>query len=124
MLEHLADPSAAMKKAVGWLKPTGVLYVQVPSSNWLFSKILNTYFRFIGTELVTNLSPMHAPFHLYEFSLESFRRNGEINNYEIKAKHFIEGDHFLPKRFTPLIDKFLNATNTQMQVEVWLQRTK
>lgn len=27
--EHLADPAAAVKKAVGWLEPGGLMYVEV-----------------------------------------------------------------------------------------------
>ena len=35
-----------------------------------------------GTNYVTNISPMHSPFHLYEFGLKSFEELGKkIKNF-------------------------------------------
>src|SRR5205085_2091982 len=71
VLEHLYHPAACLEKALQWLKPEGILQVEVPSSKHLVSKLINIYFTLIGTNFVTNISPMHAPFHMYEFSLKS-----------------------------------------------------
>ena len=37
----------------------------------------------MGTNYVTNLSPMHVPYHLYEFDLKSFELNAKKLGYEI-----------------------------------------
>src|SRR6185436_15711156 len=68
ILEHLYDPSAALAKAFKWLNPDGVIHVEVPSSKYIFSNILNLYFWLCRTDYVVNISPMHVPFHLYEFT--------------------------------------------------------
>jgi SAM-dependent methyltransferase len=83
VLEHLYDPHAALSKAMSWLKPGGVTQAEVPSSDWLIPKLVNFYFRLRGTNYVTHISPMHPPFHLYEFTLKSFR------HYEV-AEHRLD----------------------------------
>src|SRR5258705_68737 len=83
VLEHLYDPAAAIKKALKWVKPGGLIHIEVPSSKYLIPRIFNFYFRLRGTNYVNNLSPMHKPFHLYEFDLDSFKRHSNLVNYEI-----------------------------------------
>ena len=77
VFEHLYHPAECLEKAMQWLKPGGIIHVEVPSSKWLISKLINLYYRIAGTNYVTNLSPMHVPFHLYEFDLKSFSLLGE-----------------------------------------------
>ena len=36
------------------------------------ARLINWFFRLRGTNYVTHLSPMHSPFHFYEFTLKSF----------------------------------------------------
>ena len=69
MLEHLQDPAAALTRALGWLAPSGLIHVEVPSAKWLLGRLLNLATRGLGMDYVTNLSPMHPPYHLYEFTL-------------------------------------------------------
>jgi 2-polyprenyl-3-methyl-5-hydroxy-6-metoxy-1,4-benzoquinol methylase len=73
VFEHLYHPAASLEKAFRWLKPGGVIHIEVPSSKYLASKMVNFYYRLIGTNYVSNLSPMHVPFHLYEFGYDSFK---------------------------------------------------
>src|SRR5206468_6834057 len=68
VLEHLQSPSKSLERALGWLKPGGIMHAEVPSSRWLISRLVNAYYRLCGTLLVTNVSPMHVPYHLFEFS--------------------------------------------------------
>jgi len=83
VLEHLPDPASALKRGLHWLKPGGLIQLEVPSSAWLIGRLLNLYYRAIGTNYVTILSPMHVPFHLYEFSLKSFEELGNIIGFDI-----------------------------------------
>src|SRR3990170_2595049 len=64
VLEHLHSPSLAIERALDWLKPGGVIQLEVPSSRHLVPRALNLYYRLRGTNFVTNTSPMHSPFHL------------------------------------------------------------
>ncbi|WP_101359944.1 class I SAM-dependent methyltransferase, partial [Raineya orbicola] len=87
VFEHLYEPSLCLEKALSWLKPNGIIHIEVPSTKWLLPKFINFYFKLIGTNYVTNLSPMHTPFHLYEFDLKSFNKlsgklNFKVENYK------------------------------------------
>ncbi|MCX7764845.1 MAG: class I SAM-dependent methyltransferase [Bacteroidia bacterium] len=64
VFEHLYYPGEVLRKVLRWLKPDGVIHVEVPSANWLIAKLLNTYYRLIGTDYTTHLSPMHPPLPL------------------------------------------------------------
>jgi 2-polyprenyl-3-methyl-5-hydroxy-6-metoxy-1,4-benzoquinol methylase len=40
VLEHLYDPSLAIEKALNWLKPGGIIHIEVPHSKWLIHKLI------------------------------------------------------------------------------------
>jgi SAM-dependent methyltransferase len=122
VLEHLVDPSAALEKAIRWLRPGGVLHVEVPSARWMMSRLLNVYYRLIGSGVVANICPMHNPFHLYEFTPHSFRRNGERLGYEIALQEFYVCDTYLPRALSPIAERWMRWTDTGMQLAVWLRR--
>ena len=54
-----------------WLKPGGIVHIEVPSKHFI-NKLVNIYYRLIGTNYLL-ISAMHTPFHLYEFSLSHLR---------------------------------------------------
>ena len=123
VLEHLYDPSAAIQKSLHWLKPGGLIHIEVPSSNYLIPKIFNLYFGLGGSNYVNNISPMHPPFHLYEFGLDSFRRHSEQNNYEIAHHEYYVCDvYFIPKIFHGILKWYMGKTNQGMQLAVWLRK--
>jgi len=123
VLEHLYDPSAAIKKAMNWLKPGGLIHIEVPSSKYLIPRIFNFYFRLRGTNYVNNISPMHRPFHLFEFGIDSFKVNGANNNYEIAHHEYYVCDiYFIPRLFHPFFKWYMSKTNTGMQLAVWLRK--
>lgn len=122
VLEHLYDPSAALKKVLGWLRPGGVVHAEVPSSNHLMAKLINFYFRLRGTNFVTNVSPMHSPFHIYEFTLDSFLKNGAQSGYSVaEYKHMVCAIYHLPGFLHPPLRAWMKRTNTGMQLTVWLK---
>jgi 2-polyprenyl-3-methyl-5-hydroxy-6-metoxy-1,4-benzoquinol methylase len=123
VLEHLYDPAATLAKAAAWLKPGGVLHAEVPNSNHLISKILNFYYRAIGTTYVTNLSPMHVPFHLFEFTVDSFRKHGELANYLVEEyKVDVCSIYNMPRLLHPLLRRLMERNGTGMQLTVWLRK--
>lgn len=123
VLEHLQQPSQAIARAIEWLKPGGIIQIEVPSSDHLVSKIINAYFALRGTNFVTNISPMHAPFHLYEFTLRSFEKNGARSGYTIAHHHYdvCEIMH-LPRVIHPLLRWWMRRTDTGMQLTVFLRK--
>jgi SAM-dependent methyltransferase len=121
-LEHLYDPSAAICKMLPWLRPGGLIHIEVPSSAWLTGKIMNLAYRLQGLDYVGNLSPMHPPFHLHEFDLKSFQAHAHRHNYKIAYHKFMVASTYLPKVLNPVVKPLMAKTNTGMQLEIWLRK--
>lgn len=124
VLEHLENPSNALEKAIKWLKPGGIIEVQVPQSNWLIANIINTIYKITFSGYCSNLSPMHEPFHLFEFSLKSFVENGKENNYKVVNHSYGICETFLPKFFDFILKPIMRKTNTGMEIYVLLQKAE
>jgi 2-polyprenyl-3-methyl-5-hydroxy-6-metoxy-1,4-benzoquinol methylase len=125
VFEHLYNPAQNLEKTLKWLKPGGVIHLEVPSSNWLLAKFINAYYKVTGKHYVTNLSPMHVPFHLYEFSLKSFELAGKRFGFSIIDSRFeICALYGIPKFFQPMFRKYMELTKTGMQLTVYLKKIK
>ena len=124
VLEHLANPSEALKKAVYWVNPGGTVEVKVPSSNWLVGKIFNSIYKLSLTDYCSNLSPMHSPFHLYEFGKKSFEANAKINNYTIADLEFGFCQTFMPKILDGILKPIMKKTDTGMEIYVLLKKNQ
>jgi ubiquinone/menaquinone biosynthesis C-methylase UbiE len=122
VLEHLYDPSAAIVKAMRWLKPGGLVHIEVPSSAWLINRLVNFYYRLAGTDYVANISPMHEPFHLYEFGLRSFREHALRQGYQIAFYEYYVCETYLPRAADFILKPLMRRTNTGMQLCVWLRK--
>jgi 2-polyprenyl-3-methyl-5-hydroxy-6-metoxy-1,4-benzoquinol methylase len=122
VLEHLYSPSDSIKKAMKWLKPNGVIHIEVPSSDWLINKLINLFYIFTRTDYVSNISPMHEPFHLYEFGLKSFKLHAQQNNYEIAFHEYYVCQTFMPKLLDYILKPYMKWTNTGMQLCIWLRK--
>lgn len=121
VLEHLYNPSEILEFVLRWLKPGGIIHIEVPSSNWLINKLINLYYKLTCKDYVGNLSPMHMPYHLYEFSLNSFRMNSR-NKYQIVFYDYYVCQTFLPSFMDFFIKPIMKKTNTGMQLCVWLKK--
>ncbi len=124
VLEHLYEPAKVLTKVLKWLKPGGLIFIEVPSSDWLVNKIVNRYYRLFGSDYVANLSPMHTPFHLYEFSKKAFELHSITNNYEIADHRYYVCETFLPKILNPILPWYMKKTDTGMELVVWLRKKK
>lgn len=123
VFEHLYEPSICLEKALSWLKPNGIIHIEVPSSKWLLPKFMNFYFNLIGTNYVTNLSPMHTPFHLHEFDLKSFNKLSEKLNFKVENYRYdVCSIYYFPKIFHGLLRSYMKATNKGMQLTVYLRK--
>lgn len=122
VLEHLYSPSDALARAVRWLRPGGVIFVEVPSSRYLVTDMLKVYYRLIGVNYVTNLSPLHPPFHLYEFSHRSFEVNGQRVGYRVAAHEYEPGQNpLIPRPVDPFLRWMMSRSRRGMQLKVYLQ---
>jgi ubiquinone/menaquinone biosynthesis C-methylase UbiE len=121
VLEHLYNPSDILESTLRWLKPGGIIHIEVPSSDWLISKLINLYYKLTCRDYVSNLSPMHMPYHLYEFSLNSFGMNSR-NKYKIVFYEYYVCKTFLPPFMDFIIKPIMKKTNTGMQLCVCLKK--
>lgn len=124
VLEHFYDPSTALLKALKWIKPNGLIHVEVPHAHWLVNKMVNTFYKISGSDYVANLSPMHTPYHLYEFSSKSFEVHGKKNGYEVVHEEFYVCQTYMPRFLDPLIRGIMEATKTGMILKVWLRKSQ
>jgi 2-polyprenyl-3-methyl-5-hydroxy-6-metoxy-1,4-benzoquinol methylase len=121
--EHLYTPSASIAKAIRWLKPGGVVYIEVPSTKYFITRLIDLYFKSIGTTYTSHLSPMHEPYHLFEFSLKSFSANTHAKEYDIVHYEYDVCDIlFFPKILHPLVGWYMKTTNSGMDLHVWLRK--
>lgn len=122
VLEHLYDPSKAIEKVMGWVKAGGYVHIEVPSSRYLITKLLNLYYRFYGSDYVANTCPMHRPFHLYEFGLKSFEENAKLLNYEIAFYEYQVGLIPMPDISHVFLKPLMKWTHMGKQLCIWLRK--
>ena len=123
VFEHLYHPANSLQKVLEWLKPNGIIHIEVPSSEHFMAKIINLYFKIRGTNYVTNISPMHPPFHLYEFGFESFEKLAGKLNYSVEHHCYnVCSIQHVPKVLHPFLRTYMKLTNTGMQLTVYLRK--
>jgi SAM-dependent methyltransferase len=124
VFEHLYHPLASLKVALGWLKDGGIIHIEVPNSKHFVSRLINVFYKLRGTNFITNLSPMHSPFHLYEFDLRSFEEAGKAHNFSIvKSYYEVCSIYNVPKIFHAPLRKYMQMTNTGLQLTVYLRKS-
>lgn len=123
VVEHLVDPAKVLEKVIHWLEPGGLIYVEVPSSSFLQSRLVRGFYRLTGAgEYVINLSPMHPPYHLYEFGLDSFLKHGKLAGYSVVSHQYTPCAYGLPKILKNMLNSVMRKTDTGMQLLVWLKK--
>ncbi len=121
VLEHLYDPYDAIKKALSWTKKGGVVAIEVPNSDWVAAKLYNSIYKLKGSEYVANLSPMHEPFHIYEFTLKSFEVASKTLPFEVALHTYFPGETYGPKILQKIIKKRAKGDKA-MQLYVLLRK--
>ncbi len=123
VVEHFYHPATVIERAAKWLRPGGIMFIEVPSADHLVPKLINFYYKLRGTNYVTHLSPMHAPFHLYEYTTPSFQKCCDRLGLKLE-RHYYEVCEILagPNFVKPLLKKYMEWTNTGMQLTVYLRK--
>lgn len=123
VLEHLPSPAKALEAACRILKPGGIVLADIPSSRFLMSRLINLFYRLNGTPYVTNVSPLHPPFHLYEFSHRSFEKNGDRVGYKVaKHEYWVTTLYNVPKKVEPIVRHLLTKTGLGDGLRVYLKK--
>jgi len=100
------------------------VFAEVPSARWLLSRGLNAWYAVTGQGFVTNTSPMHAPYHLYEFTPRAFEAAVRELPCEVRRWRIWTGEVLGPHPLRGVLRRVMTATNTGMQLAVWLQKKR
>lgn len=120
--QHIVDSDGALIKALKWLKPNGLIQIEVANSNWFIAKLINIIYKIKGSNKITNLSPLHEPYNQHEFTVDSFIANAKINNYDIVHVDYYVCNTYLPNVLGMLAYLYMKSTNTGMQFSIWLKK--
>jgi SAM-dependent methyltransferase len=124
-LEHLYRPDEAIERTLRWLRPGGIIYAEVPFRDHLVTRVVNTLYKLIAPGFTVSTSPMHSPYHLYEFAPESFLHHGARAGYTVLQTEVQTTGHVwhFPRAAWPLMNAIMRRSHTGIQLHVWLRKT-
>lgn len=73
VLEHLYYPKQILIEINRILKKNKFLWMNLPNEGSLYNIVGNLYFKFLGRNWVTNLSPTFSPYHVQGFTKNSIK---------------------------------------------------
>lgn len=120
--QHVVDSDYALQKTMQWLKPGGLIQIEVANANWFIAKLINLFYKLKGSNNITNLSPLHAPYNQHEFTVESFEANAKTNKYSIAHIDYYVCDPYLPSFLGKIATWYMKKTKTGMQFSIWLKK--
>ena len=88
----------------------------------IWGTVMRHFYRLTGSDYVINTSPMHAPYHLYEFTPVSFARHAETAAYRIAHQEYYPCTAYMPRWLDPLFLILMRWSRTGMELAVWLQK--
>jgi SAM-dependent methyltransferase len=71
VFEHVERPHELLENLKKFLKDDGVVYFEVPNTQSVTMKLIDSYFRLRGKNWSGRLSPLHPPFHKYGYNPKS-----------------------------------------------------
>jgi SAM-dependent methyltransferase len=89
VLEHLYDPDAMVAKISRWLRPGGVLFLDVPNERGLYFRIGNFYQKIRGRAF--------EPFHTFGFSPHALRKLLRKHGLTPQRWRMYAGESMVPK---------------------------
>lgn len=83
VLEHVEHPHELLEEIKSNLNENGLLFIEVPNTDSLFLKIIDSYYKLKGLGWSSRLSPFHAPFHKFGYTPKSLRFLLEKHGFKI-----------------------------------------
>jgi 2-polyprenyl-3-methyl-5-hydroxy-6-metoxy-1,4-benzoquinol methylase len=71
VIEHLYNPDKMLKEINRILKLNGILWIDAPNESSLYNVLGNLYFKILGKNWVSQLSPTFPPYHVQGFTKKS-----------------------------------------------------
>lgn len=121
--QHLQEPDLALKKTMRWLRPNGLIYMEVPSSSWLIAKMVNLIYYLQGTNYVCNLSPLHGHYSFTELNRRTLEINGHNNNYKVIYHEIYPCNTGLNQWLNTILKFVMKMTGTGMQIGVVIKKS-
>lgn len=109
VLEHLADPQAVITKVSTLLKPSGLLYIDVPNFASLSSRLLGgRWSLLLPSEHVWHFTPRSLRLLLsqHDFRVESVHTSSGLLNFASPIQELVTGLITFKKRFFPEVALF------------------
>jgi len=124
-LEHLYRPDQAIERAMRWLRPGGLVYAEVPFRDHLITRLINGLYSVLAPGMTTSTSPMHPPYHLYEFAPDGFVQHGRRAGYSVIQSEVQTTGHVwhVPRALWPSMNALMRASGSGIQLHVWLQKS-
>lgn len=82
VLEHMNEPAAQLMIISDFLKPDGIIFIEVPNVSSIFLRVIDVYFILRGLKWSSRLSPLHPPYHKYGYDKKSLMFLLNRCNYE------------------------------------------
>lgn len=91
VLEHVYNPDSMIDACAKLMKPSGILYIDIPNEEHLLAIIGGIVNRIRKRPEIFNLSPTFTPYHVFGFSKKSLQilllKHGfQIERYRVHAK--------------------------------------
>jgi SAM-dependent methyltransferase len=123
VFEHLVHPHRCLQRALQWLRPGGVMHLEIPSSNWLLEHAYHVALKLKGSDFTAFLSPMHPLYHLYSFTRRCFELNQQNFGFEVLQWRIDPcAVYHLPRFVHSPLQKLMQVSNTGMQLTLYLRR--
>jgi SAM-dependent methyltransferase len=84
VIEHVSDPRALLTMARSYLRPDGVLFVEVPNCDSYLLRFVDAYYRIRRRNWSSRLSPFHPPYHSYGYTKTSLLLLLRDTGYDLK----------------------------------------
>jgi 2-polyprenyl-3-methyl-5-hydroxy-6-metoxy-1,4-benzoquinol methylase len=96
VLEHLHEPSKMLGLIATYLKPGGVVFLDVPNESGLFFRLGNLWHRLHGRDWVVNLAPTFSPYHVFGFNRASLTAILNKNGFSLEEFRVFAGTSCMP----------------------------
>jgi 2-polyprenyl-3-methyl-5-hydroxy-6-metoxy-1,4-benzoquinol methylase len=100
VLEHLHEPSKILALAATYLKPGGIIFLDVPNESGLFFRIGNLWNKVQRRDWVVNLAPTFSPYHVFGFNKRSLTAILRKHGFAVEEMTVFAGESVLPLQRT------------------------
>lgn len=121
VLQHTYDPKELLRRVNRILKKGGILFIEAMNSDGLVYRIGNLYYKLLGTDKTTHISPTFPSFEIYGFSPKSMKLVCDLTGFDI-AKLVVLGGKGRISEYSnrPVKEKIIRALrDLLMMIAKW-----